>query len=41
MFEYSNNDGENFKHSFPYLAYRGENKVLPTSMGRKNALVSM
>ena len=40
-FEYSNNDGEKFKQFSPYLAYRGENKVLPSSMGSKNALVKL
>ena len=41
VFEYSNNDGENVKQLPSYLAYRGENKVIPQSMGSKNALVSV
>ena len=35
VFEYSNNHGENFKQLLPCLAYRGENKVTPPSMGSK------
>ena len=41
VFEYSNNDGDNFKQFSPCLAYPGENKVIPPSMGSKNALVSV
>ena len=41
VFEYSNNDGKNFKQLSSYLAYRGESKVKPPSMGSKNALVSV
>ena len=41
VFEYSNNDDENFKQLSPYLAYRGENKVIPPLMGSKKALVSV
>ena len=41
VFEYSNNDGENFKKLFLYLIYRGKNKVLLPSNGDKNALVSI
>ena len=29
VFEYSNNNGENFKQLSPYLAYRGEKKIQP------------
>ena len=41
MFEYSDNDGENFKQLSPHLAYRGEDKVTPSSMGSKHTLVSV
>ena len=41
VFEYSIDEGENFKYLSPYLAYCGENKVEPSSMGSKNALVSV
>ena len=39
VFEYSNNDGDNFKQLSPCLAYPGE--IIPPSMGSKNALVSV
>ena len=41
VLEYSNNDSKNFKQLSSYLAYRGQNKVTPPSMGTKNALVSV
>ena len=41
MFEYSDNDGKNFKQLSSYLAYRGENKVTSPSMSSKNAIVSV
>ena len=41
VFEYSDNDGENFKQLSPYLAYHGEDKVTPSSIDSKHTLVSV
>ena len=38
MIEYSNNNDENFKELSTDLNHRGENKLLPASVGGKNAL---
>ena len=40
-FEYSNDDGKTFYELSPYLAYPGGKKVILSSMGSKNALVSV